>query len=398
VWVYQRVYSMLTPVASAARRFGIPLVLAVFFSIPICAQDNSLSALESGLNDLVYRLSRSVVTVEASRATVPEAQPTLVTRGAQSLISSGLIWDSAGHVLVSASMIAGYDRLHIFLESHILNARLIGIDYFNEIALLAVDSLEGLPVTISAAHTCAGRMVIGLGNTFGVRASPAIGFCAGARPDGTMQFTFPVTSGGLGGGVFDLSGKLVGLVSGAVGMQNEVAIALPAYRLPSIVSYLLKHGDRPAGYIGVSASDVEVSSNPAGDLGAMTASTTSPPPNAPHFAVMVTAVQPGSPAMAAGLQSGDILYEVDGNEVGSSLELATFVRLHYPGSRMDVGLVRRGRQLTIPVQVGAKKLVPAPIAGGYRSARDFSADSLRRIVHQLREQIRRLEQRLDALR
>ena len=136
---------MLMTVVSAARRLGNPLMLAVFFSIPIQAQDSSLSSLEAGLNDLVYRLSRSVVTVEASRSTVPEAQPTLVTRGAQSLISSGLVWDSAGHVLVSASMIAGYDRLRVFLESRILNARLIGIDYFNEIALLTVNSLGGLP-------------------------------------------------------------------------------------------------------------------------------------------------------------------------------------------------------------------------------------------------------------
>ncbi|RME23227.1 MAG: serine protease [Candidatus Zixiibacteriota bacterium] len=389
---------MLTTVSTAARGWGVSLMLAVFFSASVSAQDESLSVLETGLNELVYRLSRSVVTVEASRATVREAQPTIVTRGAQSLISSGLIWDSSGHVLVSASMIDGFDRLRVFLESRVLDARLVGIDYFNEIALLAVDSLTGVPVTVSDAHTCAGHMVIGLGNTFGVRASPSIGFCAGARPDGTLQFTFPVTSGGLGGGVFDLSGKLIGLVSGAIGARNEVAIALPAYRLANVVAYLLEHGDRLAGYIGISASDVEVSADPTNDLTAMTTSTTGQVSSpSPHFAVMVTEVQPGSPAMAAGIQAGDILYDVDGNEVGSSVELATLVRLHYPGSRMNLGVVRRGRQLTIPVRVGAKKLSPAPVIGQDRAQAVSSADSLRRIVRQLREQVRRLEQRLDAL-
>jgi hypothetical protein len=64
---------------------------------------------------------------------------------------------------------------------------------------------------------------------------------------------------------------------------------------------------------------------------------------------------------------------------------------------MNLGVVRRGRQLTIPVRVGAKKLSPAPVVGQDRAQAVSSADSLRRIVRQLREQVRRLEQRLDAL-
>lgn len=369
------------------------ILLAVFFSTSTHAADSSLTLFESGLNDLIYRLSRSVVTVEASRTSVPEAQPPIVTVGTRTVVSSGIVWDSAGHVLVSAPRVAGYDQLVVLVGGRRLPAELVATDYLNEISLLALDTAVGLPVVLSTDRACAGRMVLALGNTYGVRCSPALGFCAGGRRDGLLQFTFSVTAGATGGGVFDLQGRLVGMVVGNIGAPDRVAVALPAYALPDIADYLLTYGDRLAGYIGVQTADVTLTAGSAAAEAMVTPVAVSS--GRARQAVMVTRVQPGSPAARAGLRRGDILYAVKGEPIGSSVELATYVRLHQPGARLLFDVIRGGAHLNVSVRVGRKPLTAIDDPAWQESGEEAWPDSLTRVLRYLQHRIEYLEQRLQ---
>lgn len=71
--------------------------------------------------------------------------------------------------------------------------------------------------------------------------------------------------------------------------------------------------------------------------------------------VMVSRVQEGSPAEAAGLRVGDVITSVDGEPVASPQKLGLAVRTHEPGETVELVLVRDGRALDFDVEVGERE-------------------------------------------
>lgn len=387
---------MLTCIKKAVRWSAASLILAVFFSGQANAVDSSLYSLENGLSRLVYDASRSIVTIEAGRGMVTATAGD--TERFRTLVSTGLLVDSGMYVLASASMVAGYATFQIVFENRRLPAKLVGIDYFHEIALLRLSASLGSSVRMCSEQSCAGRMVLALGDSYGVRAAPSLGFCAGARRDGSLQFTMALTSGTTGGGVFNLSGELIGMVSGAIGTDNQVIVAHPAHRLPDIIKYLKTHGDRLAGYIGITTQDIEIT--PALNVPARANSLVSVSSRSVSQGTMVVSVRPESPASRAGLRAGDILYAVDDDPVGSSLELSTYVRLQQPQKLLRFDVIRRGVRLSVPITVSSKPLSQSVRENGRSrfSAGGIEPDSLARVVEFLMEKINRLERQISASR
>ena len=342
---------MVTILRVTARGALFASLLAVLFAAGIPAADSSLIRLEDGVNELIYDASRSVVTVEAVRMRAPGSPG---HEAVQTLIASGLIFDTLGHIIVSASSVVGYDRILIRYDNYILPARLIGVDYFSGLALVTVGRRVGVPVHIGPAKGCAGQMVIALGNAYGVRASPSIGFCAGMRPDGTMQFSAAITSGTVGGGVFDMSGTLMGAISGGIGRDRwaEVGLAVPAAELGGIVNYLVRHGDRVAGWIGVSVADIEITPGVRINYPAALATDGRRRGRVIDRGVMVTRIIPGSPAAQIGLRTGDLLFTIGDHDIASAHELQERVSRSRPGALLTVGFVRNNMPNAVQLRVG----------------------------------------------
>lgn len=391
---------MLRLPSRAARNILIVLLWAVFYSPTVFGLDRPLSSLESGFNDLVFEMSRSIVTVESShRATVRTADGS-IGEAVENLVSSGLIFDTMGHVLVAATSVVGQDRITVEIDNRQAEAQVVGVDYFTDMAVLRTKVRMGTPARMSSRQVCAGQMVLAMGNAYGLRATPTMGFCAGARPDGTMQFSVPITASSIGGGVFDLSGELLGLIVGSIGQSSRLAVAVPAYQLAQIVDFLVHHGDRYAGYVGVSTADIEIAppielASPfqfAGGLG--------------HSNVVIsqgavtTFVAPGSPAAAAGLQKGDLIIGYDNQRLNSAVQLATAVRRSAPGTMIDVSFIRQNEVHNTRVSVGQKRIQPGSQFYDVEQFDDAgpTADSLSRVLDYLKQEVSRLETRLKKLR
>jgi S1-C subfamily serine protease len=370
--------------------------LAVFFAASSHAADAPLQQLESGLNDLVYRLSRSVVSVEATRAISNPLQGSS-NQMVQTGFSTGLICDSAGHILVSSNAVIGYDRIQVTGEERSVPAEVVAVDYRNDLAILRPNLPVGAPVTFSDPTGCAGQMVLSLANAYGLRAFPSIGFCAGSRPDGLLQFSVPVSSSSVGGGIFDLSGRLVGVIVGDVGDPGPAATALQSYKIPTIMNYLLTHGSRQAGFIGVASRAIAIDPPMEITNHSLTMPAEFRVPAVLDRAVMIVVVLPGSPASRAGVMPGDLVLGLNGRTVRNSTDLAAVVTQLEPGTIVPLQLARHGAVYTTQVTIGQRPINQAVGRAPRSAPRDRTTDSLFQVLARLKEEMSRLERRLQLI-
>ncbi len=382
-----------------ASGIATQILLAVFFTSTSPAADSSLTSLQTGLTNLVYDVSRSVVTIEASRTVVEPGPGGGVNESLQQLISSGLVVDSSGYILVAASSVAKYDRLLVSFESILVPASLIAIDYQTGLALLKAPRPLGAPVNLSRQHGCAGQMVVAVGNSLGLRACPALGFCAGFRPDGAMQFSTAITPGAIGGGVFDLSGRLLGAITDGIGAGRvaEAALAVPAHKLPNIITFLRTRGDREAGYVGITTTDIEVFPGIEVIVPTRFAKSGGTPTQVVERGTVITDIVPGSPAARAGLLINDLLYSMDGRPISSAWKLMEVVLRMQPGGEIELGLLRQNKPRQISVTIGRRDLATG---GGFSQSPNEtfraipSQDSLHRELEALKKTVERLERQL----
>ncbi|MBN1213364.1 MAG: serine protease [candidate division Zixibacteria bacterium] len=391
---------MLTISVRTVRKQLALFFMTVFFSQFSLAADSSLSTLERGLNELIFSLSRSVVTVESSRrVSIPSFRGT-ADEALQRLVSSGIICDTAGYILAAAPMVVGQEKIMVNLNNQLYPARLVGVDYYSDLALLQIRPGIGQPVTFSDDYACAGQMIISLGNAYGLNTSPSMGFCAGLREDGNVQTTVPVSSGSIGGGIFDLSGNLLGVIVGQVGQDNQSALAVPSYKIPPVVEYLKKYGDHQAGFIGIATAEIEI--YPPIEIRENTSLIDSRTGRRIiNGGTVITSVMPMSPADRAGLRRGDLLISYNNRAVGSPLVLADEVRQSQPGTKVVMEILRQNTLYNVQVEIGQKSIanyVPAVSTVRNRPQMDYTADSLAGVLNSLKEEIRQMEDRLKQFK
>ena len=330
--------------------------LLILNAVNLSAADSSLVPLETGLQNLISRLSRSIVTIEASKSNSQSLPASRTDNRIVSIVASGVVYDSAGYILVAASSVIERENIIVIADGCRVPARLVGVDYQTGLALIQAERLLGMPVEALENYRCIGQLVVAVGNSFGLNASPSLGFCAGARTDGSLQFSAAISSGTIGGGIFDLTGKLIGAITGGIsnGSQTGAGLAVPASEIPAIVEYLRIYGDRQAGYLGVTISEIEVT--PAIELRSanLLAGGIQPPVRIINQSLFVTDVVAKSPAAFGRIAPGDLIISINGDEVSSAVDFLYQIRKAHPGSIIQLGFIRQNQLLYADIEIGRR--------------------------------------------
>jgi C-terminal processing protease CtpA/Prc len=106
-----------------------------------------------------------------------------------------------------------------------------------------------------------------------------------------------------------------------------------------------------------------------------------------------------SPATRAGLLVGDLIFAVDRMPVNSASGLSSLVKHSSPGTRLQFDLLRKGQLLTASLVVGRKSLDLGPNFRAEQASSDpgHLVDSLRQALEVMRQQMNRLENRINSL-
>jgi len=283
-------------------------------------------------------------------------------------VGSGFVISPDGHIVTNHHVVAGAERIAVtFHDKRKLPARVVGADPKTDLALLKVEAEEPLAHAVfgDSESVQVGDWVVAVGNPFGLGHSATTGIVSargrqiGAGPyDDFLQISAPINRGNSGGPAFDLAGRVIG-VNTAIYSPNGgnvgIGFAVPAALAKEIVAELRADGAVERGRLGVRVQ--HIGEDLAAALGL----------EKPEGA-LVSAVDPGGPAAAAGLQPGDAILEVDGEPVGEMRRLPRMIAARDPGQSVALGLWRDGGMARVDVTLDA-------LPGGDRADRsDARAD------------------------
>jgi len=229
-------------------------------------------------------------------------------------------------------------------------AKVIGTDPKTDIALIKVEGGSNFPfVPLAEKSPRVGDWVLAVGNPFGLGGTVTAGIVSargrdiGAGPyDDFIQIDAPVNKGNSGGPTFDVDGNVIGVntaIYSPSGGSVGIAFAIPSDTVKSVVTQLKDKGSVTRGWIGVQIQPVNA--DIADSLGLKKAQ-----------GALVAEPQSDGPAVKAGIQSGDVITSVNGQDVKDARELAKRISSLPPGTNVKLGVVSKGSEKTINVTLG----------------------------------------------
>ncbi len=269
-------------------------------------------------------------------------------------LGSGFIISADGLIVTNAHVIGGADEVEVVLEDdRSLPATVRGVDPLTDLALLDVDTDEPLPFVSFAdsEDVEVGDKVLAIGNPFGLGGTvtsgivSALGRNLGSGPyDDFLQIDAPINRGNSGGPTFNLDGEVVGVntaIYSPTGGNVGIGFAIASNLAGEVIADLRDDGTLSRGWLGVGIQNVDETL--AGHFGVEAGE-----------GVLVTSVQPESPAEAAELRPGDVITSVDGEAVSSAGMLSRMVASLEPGRETSFGILRDGETETAAVTLGER--------------------------------------------
>lgn len=260
---------------------------------------------------------------------------------------SGFIISEDGYVVTNNHVVSDATKVTVIFEDGTEQvATVVGTDERTDLAVLKIEGQDLPFVTFEETPSRVGDWVVAVGNPFGLGGTVTVGVISGAGRNiggssygDFLQIDAAVNTGNSGGPAFNTNGEVVG-VNTAIYSPNGgnvgIAFAIPARTVKQIVDQLIDTGSVTRGYLGVSIQDV--TKDIADSVGL---------PNARGAIVREPASD--GPAGAAGVKSGDIITQVDGDQIDDALDLSRTVAGKAPGSTVELTIWRDGAETKLSV-------------------------------------------------
>jgi Do/DeqQ family serine protease len=238
--------------------------------------------------------------------------PELERREQRTSLGSGIIIDGhRGLLLTNTHVVEKATRINVALkDEREFEAIIVGMDPDSDLAVLKINSNKPLPSIQmgNSEEIMIGESVIAIGNPFGFSHTVTTGVVSAVnRSIKTDQRVFhkfiqtdaSINPGNSGGPLININGELIGINTAIYSQAQGIGFAIPINRAKRIISDLINYGEVVQPWTGMTVqtidSDLSNYLNIQNDVG-----------------VMVTSVEPKSPASIAGITEGDIIIAIDG--------------------------------------------------------------------------------------
>ena len=254
---------------------------------------------------------------------------------------SGFIVSADGIILTNAHVVKGAKEVSVKLtDRREFRAKVLGADAKTDIAVLKIEA-SNLPVATlgKTSDLKVGEWVLAIGSPFGFENTVTAGVVSAkgrSLPDDSavpfIQTDVAINPGNSGGPLFNTRGEVVGINSQIYtrsGGYQGVSFAIPIDVANKIKNQIVATGKVEHARLGVTVQEVNQAFADSFKL------------EKPEGA-LVSSVEKGSPANKAGLQSGDVIQQVNGQPIVSSGDLPAVIGLASPGDTVKLGVWRQG--------------------------------------------------------
>jgi len=256
-------------------------------------------------------------------------------------LGSGVIVSPEGYILTNNHVIDGATDVRVTLsDKRELKARIVGADPKTDVAVLKIDAKNLTPITIGdSSKVQVGDVALAIGNPFGVGQTVTKGIISATGRGGLgiedyedfLQTDAPINPGNSGGALINDRGELVGIntaiISHGSGGSQGIGFAVPANLARQVMDQVLKTGHVTRAYLGIYPQDVTPAMARAfGEKDSQ--------------GIVVGDVSANSPAQKAGIQTGDIILEVNGKPVSDSNQLRMSISMMKPGAELKLKTLR----------------------------------------------------------
>ena len=276
---------------------------------------------------------------------------------------SGMVIQPDGLVLTNAHVVEGATAISVMLaDGREVPADLVGSMPSSDVALVQARGVRGLDVVQLGESSAmqVGDDVVAVGNALNLGATPTVttGIVSalnrsiiepgGANLDSLIQTDAAINRGNSGGPLVNAAGQVIGVNTAIAGGAENIGFALSIDSVKPLIEELRSGGGEVRGvaYLGVLSADIEnVSPEALSRLGIDQAT-----------GAFVAEVQPRTAAAEAGLQPGDVIVSIDGEDVENAADVSAAIARSEPGQVIEIGYVRRGEVRTTTATLGAREL------------------------------------------
>jgi len=293
------------------------------------------------------------------------SQPREIRQTLQSL-GSGFIVDPAGFIVTNEHVVQRAADLKIEVtmnDGKVYNARYITGDEKKDLAFIKIEAKADFPFIDlnNISPNLLGQTVLVVGNALGYGSSISRGVLSGTKRDITvedidykdlLQTDAAINPGNSGGPLVDLSGRLVGVSSAKMAFTPQgvptqgLGFAIPADTVRTSVAQFKEFAQKQPAPKTKSPEPETPGSNAQRLFGVqlqnLTPDLTDALGYAPGKGVLISAVEPDSPADRAGIQRGLVIYRIGKYNVTSVKQVESLLARANSGSEVDftVGIVK----------------------------------------------------------
>jgi len=295
----------------------------------------------------------SIITDRIEPATESTGQATLQNQE----LGSGFVLDTLGHILTCNHVVAEYGDVTVrFADGKTYSeVSVVGQDPVTDLAVIRVTAARKLvPAALGNSDELeVGQPVMAMGSPFGLEGTATAGIVSAlsrwglTKPSGPdfqdfIQTDALINPGNSGGPLVDTQGRVVGVSSFVRTLRSGptgIGFATPINLAKSVAERLIRNGRVIRGFLGISTQPITEGIRLA--LGLPTRS-----------GVLVSAVDPDRPGAKAGLLPGDAIVTLDGRAIPDVRWFQSEVAGRSPGTRITLGLMRKGQPLSLTATLG----------------------------------------------
>jgi len=260
-------------------------------------------------------------------------------------LGSGFFYEP-GLILTAAHVVEGTDRVTVrYSDGQLEEGTVLGTNAANDIGVVQVDRTDVPPAPLALDEDLrVGQLAVAIGSPWGLEQTVTSGIVSAVdrpvRSQGgaqvLVQTDASINPGNSGGALADRDGRVIGVniqIFTTTGSNTGVGFAVPITLAYQLAGQIVAGTPIETAFLGVSGEDA------TGD----------------RAGALVTNIEPGGPAEAAGIEVGDIVVAVDAQSVQSITDLVGRIRSYAPGEMVVLDVVRDGETITFRATLGVRQ-------------------------------------------